>query len=303
MSTRPLLLVTALTVTLAGCLHFDTFVFEALPVKDPNADLMAASQIPAQYRKEELIPETDGTTVDAYLLTHDATDNTPVSRHNVALLYCHGQDTNIETTVPRLDMLWLQGYTVLAFDYRGFGKTVGTPTDVGVNDDTHAAYDWLAAQKPAYKIGVYGRSLGTAMCLKVAVDRQATALVLESPISSIQEIINESTTLTTPSEYYVDSQLNNLTEIPGYAGDLLIMHGLSDTYVPYVYGEQLNALAQGHAKVNTLWLVPGADHDTVPCTSKVHATIDNSCVGGVPEGVSPDYFSYVNALYDDAFAQ
>jgi pimeloyl-ACP methyl ester carboxylesterase len=303
MSTGRLSLITVLAVALSSCLHFDTFVFEALPVKDPSADLLAASQIPAQFRTEELIKESDGTTVDAYLLTHDASDGTTASRHNIALLYCHGQDTNIETTVPRLDMLWLQGYTVLAFDYRGFGKTVGTPTDVGVNADTHAAYDWLAAQKPAYMVGVYGRSLGTAMCLKVAVDRQAAALVLESPISSIQQIIDESTTLTTPSDYYVDSQLNNLAEIPGYSGDLLIMHGLSDTYVPYVYGEELHALAQGHAKVNTLWLVPGADHDTVPCTSKVHASTDNSCVGGVPSGVNPDYFATLNTLYDNAFAQ
>src|SRR6185437_6815037 len=140
-----------------------------------------------------------------------------------------------------------------------------------------------------------------------AVDNSATALILESPISSIQQIINDSTTLTTPSDFYVDSQLNNTTEIPKYTGDLLIMHGDADTYVPPKYGEELHNLAQGHAKENNFWLVPGASHDNVPCTSHAAAPVENSCVGGdgTPGdsigGLNQDWINHVTGFFDAAF--
>jgi alpha-beta hydrolase superfamily lysophospholipase len=302
--TRLPLCTVLMLVPLTACMRLDGFVWGAMPVTDLGMDMMANSQVPAQYRTEYFdsvtgIVSPDGTVVDAYLLTHSPTDGTPTQRNHIVLLYCHGQDNNISTSVPRTDALWYQGYSVLAIDWRGFGKTKGTPTDSGVYMDTEASYDWLVKQNQ-FKIGIYGRSLGTAICLKAAVDRKATALVLESPISSIQDIINQSLSLTTPSDYYVDSRLNNDTEIPGYTGDLLIMHGSADTYVPPTDGEELNKLARGHAAIDTFWLVPGADHDTVPCTNKQDPTQENSCIGGLA-GFSSDYYSYVNGLYDPAF--
>lgn len=288
---------------LSGCLNLDGFVWSGKPVTDKSEDLMAASIVPVGLReevfnKESGIVAADGTVVDAYLLKHQTGDGTDESHHGVALLYCHGQSNNVKISRPRTDMLWQMGYTVLAVDYRGTGKTEGTATDPGVYSDVIASYNWLAA-RPGLRVGVYGRSLGSAICLKAAVDRGATALVLESPIASIRNIIDDSTTLATPSDFYVDPILDNIHTIPSFTGQLLIMHGTADTYVPPKYGQQLHDLAEGHAAKNTLWLVPGADHGTVPCVGKTPAEVSNECV----DGVSDEYKSHVNALYEGAFGR
>jgi pimeloyl-ACP methyl ester carboxylesterase len=288
---------------LSGCLNLDGFVWFGKKVDDPTGDLMAASIVPADLRQEIFnkhsgIISADGTLVDAYLLKHKAGDGTPESRHNIALLYCHGQSNNVKISRPRTDALWKMGYTVLAVDQRGFGKTDGVPTDPGVYADTIAAYKWLAAQQPAFHVGVYGRSLGTAICLKAAVDQGTKALALESPIASIRNIIDDSTTLSMPSDFYVDPILDNLATIPSFKGNLLIMHGTADTYVPPKYGQQLHDLAQGHAARNTFWLVTGADHGTVPCVGKTPAAVSNDCV----DGFSRDYTDTVTALFDTTFS-
>ncbi len=286
---------------LSGCLNLDTFVFFSHPAP-ADADLMAKSQVPQDLREEEKGPivAADGTVVDAYLLKHRDDDGTPVGRHTVGILYAHGQSNDIETSVPRTDELWKLGYTVLAFDARGYGKTLGPPTMAGQFADVRAARAYLEGRidlgLSADRVGIYGRSLGTFIMVESAAERSPKALLLESPPLSVQGIIDDSLALDTPDHWYVDATFDSGAQIPKFTGRLLIMHGDADDYVPPTNGEKLHELATG-AHPNDFWLVPGANHGDVPCVSHAPAPVDNDCVGGF----SKAYEDHVTGLFDAAF--
>ena len=287
------LILVALAAT--ACQNLDGFVFLGKPAPQ-NADLMATSIVPPDLREEEKGPIVagDGTVVDAYLLSHRADDGTPVARHGIAILYAHGQDNNIATDVPRTDELWQLGYTVLAVDERGYGKTKGTPTMTGQFADARAARAWLEARFSPDTVGLYGRSLGTFIVVKLGAERATKAMVLESPPRSIAALIDNSLSVDTPAHWYVDADFDSGPLIAEFTGGLFIMHGAADDYVPPANGEALWQLAVHANPRAPFWLVPGADHDTVPCVSPVHSPIDNACTGGF----SSAYEARVTAFYD-----
>lgn len=293
----------ALVLGATACMRLDVFVFRALPAEDMNADLMADSIVPADLREELKLPSTDGVTVNAYLLKHRPDDGTDERRHNVGLVYCYGQANHSGTSVARTDVLWQMGYTVLVADYRGFGKTVGKPSELGIYADLAAARAHLESRSDlglsADRVGLYGRSLGSAICLSSAAEHPTKVVVLESPISSIDQMVADSVYLEAPGGWFLDNRMDNVERIRKHKGALLVIHGTEDDYVSPAYGELLHETAQGHASPNDLWLIEGANHSTVPCVEhRSGADVPrNGCAGGF----SPEWKRRVGEFYDAAF--
>lgn len=288
-----------------GCLRADVFVFRPKPAPEGAGDLMETSEVPAHLRHElvDEIISSDGVKVSAWLLSHEDDDGTPTARHTYGVLYCHGNNTHIGTTVARLDALWALGYTVLAFDARGYGKTAlpaTGQTQVGVFADAMAARDYFVSRSDLglspSRVGLYGRSLGSAVCMDVATKTDAPALVLESPIGALQAMIDDSSSLDTPSDWWIDSTMDNVAMIKDFKGALLVMHGEEDDFVSPEYGEQIyeQATATAHRK---LWLVPGADHSDLPCAQH---HVDHPKGGGCTGGINPRWQEETVALFDGA---
>ena len=271
----------------SGCMRLDGFVFSTKPVEDLATDMLAGSKVPAQLREEvtEIVTE-DGTKVNAYLLSHSETDGHPASLHltrpSIGIVYAHGQSNNLISSTPRLDILWDLGFTVLGYDARGYGKTQGTATQVGQEADARAAVRYLETKLHPERVALYGRSLGSLFMTKVAAEEpNARALILESPVLSLQKIIDDSMSVDTPAGWYMDSAMSNEAELPKFKGALLILHGDADDYVKFEYGQRLHELAT--ATPNEFVAVPGADHGNVPCTDLVTVRPDDApddCLGG-----------------------
>jgi alpha-beta hydrolase superfamily lysophospholipase len=87
-----------------------------------------------------------------------------------AVLYLHGTRWSLTGQVFRLEQLRDFGFSVLAIDYRGFGKSDGdVPSERTVYEDAHAAWDWLAARQPdPARRFIYGHSLGGAVAVDLA---------------------------------------------------------------------------------------------------------------------------------------
>jgi alpha-beta hydrolase superfamily lysophospholipase len=98
------------------------------------------------------------------------------------VLYLHGTRWSLTGQVFRLAQLRAFGFSVLAIDYRGFGKSDGDlPSEKTVYEDAHAAWDWLVAQQPdPARRYIYGHSLGGA----VAVDLAASLSKQDAPSES-----------------------------------------------------------------------------------------------------------------------
>lgn len=106
------------------------------------------------------------------------------------LLYLHGARWNVAGSAPRIRRMHELGFSVLAIDYRGFGKTTpGLPSEEMAYEEARAAWDWLAAKYPDRQRYIFGHSLGGAIAIDLAsrvVDERGT--IVEGTFTSIPDV-------------------------------------------------------------------------------------------------------------------
>ncbi|MBN2474448.1 MAG: alpha/beta hydrolase [Pirellulales bacterium] len=157
------------------------------------------------------------------------------------VLFCHGNGDNVSYTADLLRVLHKQvGVSVLAFDYRGFGRSEGTPDEPGVLADARAARAWLAerANVAEKEIVLMGHSLGGAVAVDLAAKDGARALVLDGTFSSMPEVAAHHYPRL-PVRILVRSKFASAEKIGAYQGPLLQSHGEADPIVPIEFGRRL----------------------------------------------------------------
>ena len=207
---------------------------------------------------------------------------------------------NISAYALRVQALWKLGYTVVIFDYRGFGKTPGKPTEPGIYNDARAVYDYIVSptgmQSPQAQIGLYGYSLGTAVCTQLAIEQQSPALLLEAPFASLIEMEQDDSDMLMPHLWFLNATMDTRGKIPQYNQALMAIHGTHDTFIQPRYSYEIIDAAKHSAKSTTLWIVKDADHLTVPCIQTVRSNLHGDCV----DGFSPEYLSRVDDFFSSA---
>ncbi|MCP4669274.1 MAG: alpha/beta hydrolase, partial [Deltaproteobacteria bacterium] len=114
----------------------------------------------------------------------------PLKGDPATILFCHGNAGNISHRLENITLLLDQGLQVFIFDYRGYGRSTGRPSEAGVYRDGLAAYDFLAKQKGVRprRIVLFGRSLGAAVAIEIALQRKVRSLIMESAFTSTKEM-------------------------------------------------------------------------------------------------------------------
>jgi fermentation-respiration switch protein FrsA (DUF1100 family) len=170
------------------------------------------------------------------------------------ILICHGYFENISMHAEH--DLWLidAGYNVFIFDYRGYGKSHGTPDIDGVHLDTEAALEWLVFKLPRAQQGgiiVFGESLGGAIAVYAVAKSQyksrVEALILDSTFSSYRQIAREMIgdsiigwpfqyplSFLVSDEYSPVKFIKNVSPVP-----VVIIHGTNDKSAPIYHGRAL----------------------------------------------------------------
>lgn len=191
------------------------------------------------------------------------------------ILYCHGQTRHMDHYWQRAKLLANCGgkerYGVLMFDYRGYGKSEGTPTEQGMYEDVRAAYQWLLNEgASSQRIIIYGFSLGSAPATDLAAygmgNEFPVKLILESPFASTDFIAQESTLIEVSASYITDLEFDNAEKIKLVDKPLMWMHGIEDDYVAITNGE---AIISNYSGVDSTYIrVEGANHgqDGIPQT-------------------------------------
>ena len=191
------------------------------------------------------------------------------------ILYCHGQTRHMDHYWQRAKLLANCGgkerYGVLMFDYRGYGKSEGTPTEQGIYEDVRAAYQWLLNEgASSQRIIIYGFSLGSAPATDLAAYGMSNEfpikLILESPFASTDFIAQESTLIEVSASYITELEFDNAEKIKLVDQPLMWMHGIEDDYVAITNGE---AIISNYSGVDSTYVrVEGANHgqDGVPQT-------------------------------------
>jgi uncharacterized protein len=201
----------------------------------------------------------------------------------ITLVYCHGQGGDITDSWPRIELLEPLGYSLFIWDYRGFGKSTGTPSEKGIQADEEALWSTFSSMVAGQTLVYYGRSFGGAPCIDLATRHPPTVLIEESTFTSVDALAADGAYVDLPRSYVADDSWNSLSKMPLLgAVPFLALHGAADDYVQPKYSEQLVAAHPGKTQ---LVLVPGADHSNVPDKmgfDQYRATIDAFITSSVP---------------------
>lgn len=175
-----------------------------------------------------------------------------------ALLFCHGNAGNLSHRQESVaELQHALGVSVLIFDYPGYGRSEGEPSEAGCYAAGDAAFDWLAQQVPAERIILFGESLGGGIATDLAARRPHAALVLDKAFTSIPDMAQYQYPWL-PTRWLVRHQYNNLEKIPRCTGPVIIGHGDSDKLIPLSQGQSLYAAAP---EPKLLVLMKGAGHN------------------------------------------
>jgi len=151
------------------------------------------------------------------------------------------------------------GFNVLMFDYRGYGRSEGSPTEDGVYRDGRAAFDYLSQRTDvdSSSIILFGTSLGGAVAVDVATHRPAAGLILEATFSNAKDVARIAYPFL-PAQFILRSEFNSEEKIRSIRIPTLIIHGGEDNIIPVALGRKLYDAAN---EPKSFYLIPGADHN------------------------------------------
>jgi len=176
-----------------------------------------------------------------------------------AILFCHGNAGNLSYWRPEIVALANKlGQSVLIFDYPGYGRSEGKPSEPGCYAAALAAYDWLVQgpRVPPEWITLFGESLGGGVATDSAVRKPHRALVLTKSFTSVPDMARK--TLASASASLVRNQFDNLSKIGRVSGPVFIAHGDRDRLIPLSQGQTLFKAAP---QPKQFFLLQGCDHN------------------------------------------
>ena len=186
--------------------------------------------------EERRITTEDGVRIHAWYAPAPAGKDAPV------LVWSHGNGGNIANRVEVILAFRDRGLGVLAYDYRGYGRSDGRPSEAGVYRDAHAAYDSeRATGTPSERIVCFGESLGSAVTLELATARPCAGVALASPFTNLADVARRHYG---PLGLLAGARFDALANVTRLTVPLLIVHGDRDEIVPFELGERLFAAAR-----------------------------------------------------------
>jgi len=176
-------------------------------------------------------------------------------------LYLHGNDMNLGSNVEHIARLNRMGFSVLAVDYRGYGRSGGGfPSEAQVYEDADVAWNYLVQERhvdPTQAI-IYGHSLGGAVAVELALRHpEAAGLIVESGFTSIPAIA-KTVYWMFPTDWLLNQRFDALAKVPYLRVPALFVHGTADSEVPYIMTEHLFNAARGPKWIT---LIPGGGHE------------------------------------------
>lgn len=204
----------------------------------------------------------------------------PESGYNKIVLLCHGNASNVAKEEWRMAGLRDLGYAVLAFDYSGYGKSSGVPSERQMYKDASIMLALLLQTHEPSEIVVYGRSIGAPVAAYVAGRYGIPTLVLESPLSSMRAVIkSRHGSIAAGLIEALCPEFDTAAHLARFHGAQsklaqrrrsLVMHGPADEIVPYDSVGKLISMCTKHIQI-------GGTHDRpVLLWEQIGAFIENT---------------------------
>lgn len=190
--------------------------------------------------------------------------------HAPAVLYFHGSRWNLTGQLTRIRQLHDFGFSVLAIDYRGFGRSDGgVPSEQSVYEDARAAWRRFSELVPdARQRFIYGHSLGGAVAVDLAAEldrgtitgdpEPARGLIVESSFTTLVDVAKALSYAWLPVQWVIEEKFDTLGKITDVKMPVLFVHGAADRLIPARFSQALYDAARSPKR---LLVVEGATHN------------------------------------------
>jgi fermentation-respiration switch protein FrsA (DUF1100 family) len=158
--------------------------------------------------------------------------------HAPMIVWCHGNAGNIVDRAPMAEELARRGVSVFLFDWRGYGRSEGTPAEEALYLDAVAAYDHAVQKLNAPSIAMYGESLGGPYAAYVASKRKTRCVVIENSFPSLRALGN-ALYRPLPLGWFAPRAMTTAKWLNDAGVPVLVIHGRRDAVIPFALGMQL----------------------------------------------------------------
>ncbi|PZO59909.1 MAG: phospholipase [Phormidesmis priestleyi] len=181
------------------------------------------------------------------------------------LLFCHGNYGNISYNLERIRFHHSLGFSVLAFDYRGYGLSDGPyPSEQATYADAEAAWHYLVNQRQISpdNITVMGHSIGGAIAIDLAIRQPSMAhLIVKSSFTTMRDaIVAKDIYRLFPIEQLLTEPFDSLSKVSQLQVPVLYIHGDQDVDVPFDLSQ---ALYDASPEPKWIWFAAGATHNNI----------------------------------------
>ncbi len=214
--------------------------FEHSQVYHPTRDAEYTPEDVGRPAEEVWLTAADGPRLHAWFFAADKGS----ARARFALLFCHGNGGNLTSRPGYYRAILETGVNLLTFDYRGYGRSDGEPSEHGTYADAQAAYQWLRTRGFApEQILVWGESLGGGIASHVAATLPVGGLALQSTFTSIPDIGAELFPWL-PVRLLSRISYNTHSRLPHITCPVVILHSRTDSTIRFSHGERNFAAAR-----------------------------------------------------------
>ena len=214
--------------------------FEHSQVYHPTRDAEYTPDDVGRVSEEVWLKTPDNLRLHAWFFA--AEQSAPRARY--VMLFCHGNGGNLTSRPGYYRAILETGVSLLAFDYRGYGRSGGEPSEAGTYTDAATAYQWLRTRGFApERILVWGESLGGGIASQLAATERVGGLVLQSTFTSIPDIGAELFPWL-PVKLISRIKYDTLSRLPDIPCPVVVMHSRADTTIGFHHGERNFAVAR-----------------------------------------------------------
>lgn len=159
------------------------------------------------------------------------------------VLFSHGNAGNIADRLESVSIFRKMDLGVLVYDYGGYGKSTGTPSEKRCCEDAYFMWLWLTREKKILpqNIILFGRSLGGAVTADLATRVECAGVVLESTFLSTIEVAKDIFGWV-PKFFAKGNEFNTREKVPKIKAPVLVIHSPEDTLVRYYHGKKIYEL-------------------------------------------------------------
>jgi len=237
------LLIIAVPVVLYLLFIVNLYLVQARHIYCPTAEIATTPDSHGLEFEAVDFESSDGLMLHGWFVPR-AVDSGGSAEKERVVLFFHGNTGNISDCIDTLAMFHQLGLSTFIFDYRGYGRSQGSPTEQGTYDDAEAAWAYLLRDRgiKSEDVIVIGRSLGAAIASAHVARHAPGALVIESTFTSAPELAAEMfrifpARLMSRFKYRVRDNIAN-THCP-----ILIVHSSNDEVIPFHHGTRLYEVA------------------------------------------------------------